>query len=234
MLLKPVSFLRKASSVTPEFAWVSHGTSDSNADTTTDRTIAGLSFGAADASRDIWALIISFSSFSTGRTASAVTIGGVSATKVAAGVAWASGEVSLWRASVPTGTSGSVVVTPSGNWMNVAVSLYRGIGKQYASVSGGASGTSYPLAGDVNVTTGQTVIGGFIVLETGSGSAPTFSGLTQDFSPADSWPSGGFDEWYVSGSHTATGAETPRSIDLNYTPGGTGSGTFATFVLEDA
>ena len=64
---------------------------------------------------------------SSGRSISAISVGGVSATQVVAITAGTGSRINeIWIATVPTGTTGDVVVTISGgNMVRCAVAVYR-------------------------------------------------------------------------------------------------------------
>lgn len=85
-------------------------------------TTAALSIGAAAADRFVVAAITSMTG-SASPTTTAVTIGGVSATKLVAYNAGGRFEAALWGALVPTGTTAAVVVTTDINIDGYAVVL---------------------------------------------------------------------------------------------------------------
>lgn len=90
------------------------------------QTIAGLDFGAANASRILVAAV--GLRVSSGRTISGVTIGGVAATIDYRIGSWFN-VVAFARAAVPTGTSGDVVITLGGNDLSPAhCALYGAVG----------------------------------------------------------------------------------------------------------
>jgi len=72
-------------------------------------TKSGVDFGTADASRVIVAALAV--ELSSTKTITAVTIGGVTATKAVSGGVDADNTYAIWYAAVPTGTSGNIVVT---------------------------------------------------------------------------------------------------------------------------
>jgi hypothetical protein len=75
----------------------------------TSFTKAGVDFGTADASRVIVAALAV--ELSSAKTITAVTIGGVTATKAVSGGVDLDNTYAIWYAAVPTGTSGDIVVT---------------------------------------------------------------------------------------------------------------------------
>ena len=86
----------------------------------TSLTYSNVAIGAASSSR--WVIVGVYTNFNAGRTLSAVTIGGVSATLMyGAPTLSASGaRLEFWKANVPSGTTANIVVTSSG-------SMYDGV-----------------------------------------------------------------------------------------------------------
>lgn len=144
-------------------------------------TFSGLSFGTAAANRVLIVVLLEGKSDSpTNGVATGVTIGGVAATKV---VGNSSGEVngSIWQAPVPSGTSGSVVVTCFDNRNTVAVILYSVKTNTQAATNSGSSTTGAAIAATVP-TGGYAVVGYIMDHEsdtTGGSIAPT--NYTEDY-----------------------------------------------------
>ena len=90
-------------------------------------TFTALAAGTADSTRILVALIDGWNGGAA--ISSAVTIGGVSATKAAGCDAFTQ---SVWYAAVPTGTTADVVVAHPGGIINVTVKLWRVVGSQAA------------------------------------------------------------------------------------------------------
>lgn len=86
--------------------WLTHGRASNNGQT---HTITGLDFGAADADR--WIIVGHHAEMWDADTVTGMTIGGVTATLMGTIQRDDYMRVSYWKAHVPTGTSGSVVVT---------------------------------------------------------------------------------------------------------------------------
>ena len=98
-------------SALPSVDWTDSAESGS---TSSPHTFSSQSIGAAHSTRQVFvATYIG--------NASAVTIGGISATQVASA---ASGLLKLWRAAVPTGTTASVVVTYSGGGGRLMITVW--------------------------------------------------------------------------------------------------------------
>lgn len=88
----------------------------------TTRTISSVDFGEANTSREIF-VVVRYSN-STATTISSATIGGVSAT-ISAGVSANAQGAAVIFATVPTGTSGDIVITYSNATTNSVVFVYR-------------------------------------------------------------------------------------------------------------
>ena len=113
----------------------------------TSFTVAGLDFGVAHADRWLLAAIASIEGSGSTPT---VTIGGESASNVVSRnvTIGQNVNVSIFKALVPTGTTGDVVVTGAGlNAPSGSVGLYRVIGKTI----GATTDSSAPLASSVDV-----------------------------------------------------------------------------------
>jgi hypothetical protein len=137
-------FLRAAEKPTFEYLASYEDTSSQ-----TTRTISSVNFGEANTSREIF-VVVRYSN-STATTISSATIGGVSATISAGASAGAQGAALIF-ATVPTGTSGNVVITYSNATTNSVAFVYRvtkrtNIGttaiNTYGDTSANTSRTSY-------------------------------------------------------------------------------------------
>ena len=115
-------FLRAAQKTT--FGYLASYT-DSSSQTT--RTISSVDFGEANTSREIF-VVVRYSN-STATTISSATIGGVSATISAGASAGAQGAALIF-ATVPTGTSGNVVITYSNSTNDSVAFVYRVTNRQ--------------------------------------------------------------------------------------------------------
>lgn len=146
-----------------------------------------LSLGAADANREIFVCIGTWDN--TGpRDVSSVTVGGVSGSQVIEYVLSGISEAGtagfgMWKAAVPTGTTGDVVVTFSGSVARCVVSIYRVINGQVistlAATGTGSSGID-TITLSQNVLAGDAVIGGGTVGQQ-QGDSVTWVGLTEDY-----------------------------------------------------
>ncbi len=110
-------FLRAAEKPTFEYLASYEDTSSQ-----TTRTISSVNFGEANTSREIFVVVRYSNSIAT--TISSATIGGVSATISAGASANAQGAALIF-ATVPTGTSGDIVITYSNATTNSVAFVYR-------------------------------------------------------------------------------------------------------------
>jgi len=166
----------------------------------TTYTFSSLSLGSADSTRKIIVFISARNI--TARTVSSVTVAGVSATAVAGNVN-SQDLVSSWIASVPTGTTGDVVVTMSGAATRCGVNIYRLVN------STGLSASALPVAStNYNITTpsGNSVVAA-MTADTGSGHSTNivWTGLTED---VDSNWSTNIQTSTASGSFSTSGSKT--------------------------
>lgn len=138
-------------------------------------SFAGIAFGAAAANRYIVVSVLRFNG--GGGTITAVTIGGVSATEVAT-VADVSMSAGIWIALVPTGTTGTIVLTDSASGTgDYGIMVYA----MYAphSITPNATGTSVANPPTVTLTepvSGVTIACGAVL----AGATPTWTGVTLD------------------------------------------------------
>jgi hypothetical protein len=138
-------------------------------------TAVNLSSPAADRFIVVGVLLVG----SPGRTASTVTIGGVSATAINTGTASTNVSLRLFGAVVPAGSTGDVVVTASGGCLCCSIGVWALYGLSSTTAIDTTNGTSNP---DSDTLT--TVAGGFVVavaVNGGSVETYTWSGLTENF-----------------------------------------------------
>lgn len=86
-------------------------------------TFSGRSLSTADSTRLIIVTVSVQNGANTARSINSVTVAGVSATQVVTAIQGSS-RTAIWKASVPTGTTGDVVVTLSGGALGCAVGVY--------------------------------------------------------------------------------------------------------------
>jgi hypothetical protein len=122
--------------------------------------------GTASTNRRVIVTLYQRAATLNSNTASAVTIGGVSASLIVSRNDDDRGHVDIWGATVPTGTTADIVVT----WINTA-----GNGKVVGSYSlYGANATAYSTSSNRVLSGGPTsanvnvVAGGFVIAATGA------------------------------------------------------------------
>lgn len=195
------------------------------------------SLGDADTTRKI--IVAIAWGGSAERTISALTVAGVSATQIKAsenntdsmGCATA-----IWIASVPTGTSGTIAVTFSGNVDWGAYSIYRVINlnssTEYAKTSV-LSGSSGVVSGSINIPTNGFAIAMAATINpyhgeggTGTSTFSSWSNATENFDSME------IAFAFVAGSalRTVSSAETGTVISATHTmPGSYMAMTLASF-----
>lgn len=188
---------------------------------------SGLSFGAENSARDI--IVVAFGSAGTvpGDSPSSCTIGGISATKVVAGVTnpeWSQ----IWIAAVPTGTSGTVTLSgPSGNWSAV-VGVYAANYLQSATATATDNHSGSPVTlGPTTVPTNGILVGTFGSAATSGtvGTASWTGGVTQDFDQ-NTFSAGGIG---LSGASYIATSSASLSTSAAYSNGGLARGCWAAF-----
>lgn len=177
------------------FTDVSNVLADGNA-----HTHSGLSFGSAKSDR----LLIATLTYNANNitSLSSVTIGGVSATRLVKRLYNQSAGATLtpsseiWAASVPTGTSGSVVlnVNTSGNLWDSSVAIYAATGLRSATPTAIMSSDDVSHSKTLNMSV-SVQGGGFAVATAyfeglGTATSSTWTGATQSFFDAMNNPSG--------------------------------------------
>jgi len=146
-------------------------------------------------------------------TATACSIGGVTATLAASTSGVSTGDVYMYYANVPTGTSGDVAVTHASSPPSITVSLWAAYGlRSFTPVDT----TSYQ-----STTSGSTVVLDVNVQDKGVGAAfasssflsstaptaATWTGMTEDYDALDSLISR-----VTSASQLFSATETPRTV----------------------
>lgn len=182
----------------------------------TTRTVTGLSFSTASSRRYIYAQI----GHRSASAATAVTIGGVSATFIHSSIV--NFRCETWAALVPTGTSGNVSVTTSNNYVLLGVATWAVYDIRSMTPTDTATdndgGTTVTL--DVDIPSRGVGLGvGFAVSVSGGvPGAVTWSGMTEGY---DSVPPSGTLARLSGASYTAVSAQTPLATSAVF-----GSGQF--------
>lgn len=168
-------------------------------------TFTGVSFGTADATRAIIVGISFHGTSSSGAPSLSMTIGGVAATLIGQGNTGNGISVAMFLASIPTGTSGTVVCNASGNTFNTSVgicvwALYNAISTTPVQVA--TAGTGSTLALSLSASSFGIQVG-FALCATNASVSFTWTGLAPDFNSGQPFA-------WISGAE-ASGA-TPLSI----------------------
>lgn len=149
---------------------------NASASTALGGTISSVAIGPAAADRKVVILLDYVAPSAT--PASAMTIGGITATRVVQ--AFVTDAVTLvseiWIAAVPTGTTANVVVTGGGG--NARYGSYSLYGVLSATPTATATDTAAPWSQSLAIPAGGVAIGGFI---TSPAAASTWVNLTEDF-----------------------------------------------------
>jgi hypothetical protein len=154
--------------------------SDSSAADASTYTFSGMTFGTAYAGRRLVVAVITRSG--AAESISSVTIGGIAATALKTKhndlLAPARTICAIYAATVPTGTSGDVVVTCSGTMVRCAVGLYNSP-TGFVLVSSDDDEGNDPLTASVSAIAGGFTIG---AAYGGGGNTPAFAwtGLTEN------------------------------------------------------
>ena len=186
----------------------------------TTYTFNSVSFGAADPTREIF--VVFNSGVAAARTVSSVTIGGVAATVCASAFSSASSRLSCAFAAVPTGATGSIVITYSGQAQNCTIGVYRVVnrinkGADTTDFDSNSSGTNVTTLGMSGCTVKQYgfILSTLIKSSTGVATVTGGAGITKDADPA----ADGFAKPKC--STPIQQAETTPTITYNWTTAGT-------------
>lgn len=144
-------------------------------------TFASQNFGTADADRYIIVGINGRSNDGADKTLNSVTIGGVTATISVSG--WNSGNVAaIAIAAVPTGTTGSVVITFSDTMTSCSLAMWSEIKVTSLTATDTGTDTTDPLSTNITLTNG------FIIAVARSDSAAdsaTWTNVDENFDTTD-------------------------------------------------
>ena len=154
----------------PTVVWTESAASSS---ASSPHTFTGISLSTADGSRQIFVAVYS-------GVASAVTVGGISATLVKN---TASSTLTLWRAAVPTGTSASVVVTYTGGGGRLLITVWAAYNLLSTTPVDTAQVTTSSTPATTHTTTIDTAGGGILIAAAGTvvnsgDGGPSWTGAT--------------------------------------------------------
>lgn len=165
----------------PKVEYIGYLLQDNSGGSYSSKTWTAASLGDPASDREI---IFAISHASPGsQTITSVTIGGVAATlgSAAGGAAIGKAIGSAW-AHVPSGPTGDVTITFSGNVSTVMIGVYRVVGRPVVGAShvdfdstSAASGASSATVSGINVPSGGFSIGCLAIYQN-SASAPSLSG----------------------------------------------------------
>jgi hypothetical protein len=161
-------------------AWLDYGQDLDVGGADTSQTVSALDIGAADANR--WVLVGITGIPNSATAATSVTVGGVTATAMAALGVSGGASAGYYKAQVPTGTTADVVVTYNGTVFATNIAVARFIGEPLFD----ESGTDTAVNASIQLTTGTLTVpdNGYVYGLTSwfnvSTSASWF-GLTEDF-----------------------------------------------------
>jgi hypothetical protein len=140
----------------------------SNTSDLTTYTFSNVNFGVPSPNREIFVQVIATTS--TTRTISSVTIGGVTSTRTINTPSSASSSQTVGFATIPSGTSGNVVITLSGGATACWISVYRVNNRPNI----GTTETGYSTVTNTNTTAPINVAAnGFLIGNILYTSAPT-------------------------------------------------------------
>lgn len=160
-------------------ATIAYASTAVDANALTEYTYAGQGIGTAAANRKVVVAAAIISSTSVVRTVSAMTIGGVSATLVKQ-VNAASGNypsLEIWQAVVPTGTTGDIVVTWSGDAARCGIGVWAVYGAKSAAHDTGFS-TASPLTDSLIIPSGGVGLGAAM---SGGGATFLWENMTEQY-----------------------------------------------------
>ncbi len=190
------------------------GTDGSGNTSVTTRDWGSKSLGAASATRRIVVAVYGVDGGGAGRTITAVTVQGISATRLVEQND-ARGPLGLFIADVPTGTTGNIVTTFSGACVSGACIGWWAINDLKSSTpvqTNKGSGTSTASA-DLSAPGEQSIV----ISAASSWANGTFSvaGLTLDFDTSSGEAGGSFRR------EAASGVATGSALTIAYSGGGT-------------
>jgi len=192
---------------------------------TNSYSFASQDFGTADANRHL-IIAITGEAVSGSIAISSVTIGGVSATITvqASSDDATKGVAGIAIAAVPSGATGTVAVTFNANARYAGIAVWAAYNLASATAvdtASSTSGTADPTSLNVDTAINDFVIA---VGRSDNASSAAWTGVTKRFDLTY----GGTDE-HTGGDHTATTAETPRTVQYNMSSAGRACGVAAVF-----
>jgi hypothetical protein len=202
----PIAYVTGAEPAAIGATWRGSYSSDSDAASYTN---SGAALGTADADRYVIVAIPLFTGVSN-LTISSVTIGGVSATKINGETFYSATStnrslVDFWKANVPTGTTGDIVITPSTTAPRMSASWWTCIGDVAIIDTQADIATNVTPDNSLTVTSKRPSNGFVLAAITGQGDSgdPTFT-----------WGGTGITEKHETGYGDTDGAHGSASGDF--------------------
>lgn len=192
----------------PNVVWTD---STSSASATSPHSFTSRAIGTADASREVFVAVYN-------GAASAVTVGGVSATLVETA---ASNTLTLWRAAVPSGTTATVVVTYTGGGGRLLISVFAAYNLQSTTPHDTASYFASSTPATTHATTIDTASQGILIavastLVTSGNPGPSWSGAT--FRDHEVLDIGAIDFILSAADSTGTVAASNATVQTTWSP----------------
>lgn len=189
----------------PSISW---RTSNSSGTDASSYTFSAQDIGTAGSNRHVILGIMSLDSALGVTGISSVTIGGVSATtQVAINVVGTGSFSALTIAAVPSGATGDIVVNMTTTQARLAIGVWAAYDLVSPTAVASATSSADPAVLNLNTQIGDIVVAcGF----NNTGSTASWTGATERF---DTTVEGAN---YTGADHTATSAETPRTISLDW------------------
>ena len=184
---------------------------------TTSQSYSNVHFGAAASDREI--LVFVHGLPSGGAFTFTCDVAGVTATEVATQLAGNNHRTSLFRAAVPTGTTGTISITSSANSFasNITVYAAYGLGTLLDSAGGATTGTG-AISLDVDVAAGGKVLGCVAAAGIGGTAIATWTGLTklvESQMMGSAW-------WVSSAALEPVAGSTPLTVSVSNSSGSSG------------
>ena len=172
-------------------------------------TFSSVDFGTAASDRSIIVFVVTWNGSVTG-----MTIGGVTATEISGDVTTTSFHGNAFYASVPTGTSGNIVLTTT-NTAESGIIVYNAFGGSLQNFNTFAASGLPTIDISLNVDAGDAVMA--MATAANSVNSITWTGVTADAGTPLDMRSG---EYIYSGSDTASTSGTPRTVTAVISTGG--------------
>lgn len=155
------------------------GTTTNTADTAT-YTFTDHAIGTASADRVVL-VAVSLRSPTAGVSISSMTIGGVSATEIVEASTGANATSAIYGLLVTSGTTATIVVTPSATGQRCQVSVYAMTGNGGSTTAHAtATDTTAPSSTTIDIPINGSAVGISYAVDSGAVGAATWAGLTED------------------------------------------------------